>query len=158
MTDLIRSLGIRQKSQEFEGVFAGCFFLLVTPTVDRIFDLRDTPDHMKMTIPVLRTNIFRTQCTAKGKVCTVIIDGGSCEIMVYYTWLKNLGLPIQIYPDPYKLTWPKLASRCAKAISTVFVCDHIAKTQHTYLGLYTLTTPEGPWEVLVLIFGPWPRH
>ncbi|GJX12083.1 zinc finger, CCHC-type containing protein [Tanacetum coccineum] len=24
----------------------------------------------------LRTNIFRTQCTAKGKVCTVIIDGG----------------------------------------------------------------------------------
>ncbi|GJR91720.1 reverse transcriptase domain-containing protein [Tanacetum coccineum] len=27
----------------------------------------------------LRHNIFRTQCTSKGRVCTVIIDGGSCE-------------------------------------------------------------------------------
>ncbi|GJS10165.1 reverse transcriptase domain-containing protein [Tanacetum coccineum] len=57
----------------------------------------------------LRTNIFHTQCTAKGKVCTVIIDGGSCEDMVSTTMVEKLGLPIQnsYHPDPYQLTWLK---------------------------------------------------
>ncbi|GKF47059.1 reverse transcriptase domain-containing protein, partial [Tanacetum coccineum] len=55
----------------------------------------------------LRTNIFRTQCTAKGKVCTVIIDGVSCENMVSTTMVEKLGLPIQNHPDPYQLTWLK---------------------------------------------------
>ena len=27
----------------------------------------------------LRNNIFHTKCTSGGKVCNVIIDGGSCE-------------------------------------------------------------------------------
>ena len=30
----------------------------------------------------LRTNIFRTRCTSRGKVCQIIIDSGSCENMV----------------------------------------------------------------------------
>nr|GEW02486.1 transposon Ty3-I Gag-Pol polyprotein [Tanacetum cinerariifolium] len=55
----------------------------------------------------LRTNIFRTQCTAKGKICTVIIDGRSCENMVSTTMVEKLGLPIQNHPDPYQLTWLK---------------------------------------------------
>ncbi|GJX21946.1 reverse transcriptase domain-containing protein [Tanacetum coccineum] len=38
----------------------------------------------------LRTNIFHTQCTTKGKVCTVIIDGGSCENMVSTTMVEKL--------------------------------------------------------------------
>nr|GEV97955.1 RNA-directed DNA polymerase [Tanacetum cinerariifolium] len=33
----------------------------------------------------LWNNIFRTKCTTKGKVCTVIIDGGSCDNMVATT-------------------------------------------------------------------------
>ncbi|GJX91372.1 reverse transcriptase domain-containing protein [Tanacetum coccineum] len=44
---------------------------------------------------------------AKGKVCTVIIDGGSCENMVSTTMVEKLGLPIQNHPDPYQLTWLK---------------------------------------------------
>nr|GEV52978.1 reverse transcriptase domain-containing protein [Tanacetum cinerariifolium] len=55
----------------------------------------------------LRTNIFRTQCKTKGKICTVIINGGSCENMVSTTMVEKLGLPIQNHPDPYKLTWLK---------------------------------------------------
>nr|GEY30552.1 hypothetical protein [Tanacetum cinerariifolium] len=55
----------------------------------------------------LRTNIFRTQCTAKGKICTVIIDGGSCENMVSTTMVENFGLPIHNHPDLYQLTWLK---------------------------------------------------
>nr|GEX07664.1 hypothetical protein [Tanacetum cinerariifolium] len=37
-----------------------------------------------------QTNIFRTQCTTKGKICTVIIDGGSCENMVSTTMVEKL--------------------------------------------------------------------
>ncbi|KAJ9553571.1 hypothetical protein OSB04_017616 [Centaurea solstitialis] len=55
----------------------------------------------------LRTNIFRTMCTAKGKVCSVIIDSGSCENMVATSMVEKLGLPIQDHPDPYQVTWLK---------------------------------------------------
>ncbi|XP_076920612.1 uncharacterized protein LOC143581801, partial [Bidens hawaiensis] len=53
----------------------------------------------------LRHNIFRTNCTAKGKVCTVIVDGGSCENMVATTMVEKLGLPMHAHPEPYQLTW-----------------------------------------------------
>nr|GEW39131.1 hypothetical protein [Tanacetum cinerariifolium] len=55
----------------------------------------------------LRTYIFRNQCIAKGKICTVIIDGESCENMVSTTMVEKLGLPIRNHPDPYQLTWLK---------------------------------------------------
>ncbi|PWA53731.1 reverse transcriptase domain-containing protein [Artemisia annua] len=50
----------------------------------------------------LRNNIFRTKCTAKGRVCTVVIDGGSCENMVATTMVDKLGLPTQNLPEPYQ--------------------------------------------------------
>nr|GEV65962.1 putative reverse transcriptase domain-containing protein [Tanacetum cinerariifolium] len=55
----------------------------------------------------LRTNIFCTRCTAKGEVCTIIIDGGSCENMVATTMVEKLGLTPEPRPDPYQLTWLK---------------------------------------------------
>ncbi|XP_021984748.1 uncharacterized protein LOC110880548 [Helianthus annuus] len=55
----------------------------------------------------LRNNIFHTKCTSKGKVCTVIIDGGSCENMVATTMVEKLGLPVETHPEPYQLTWLK---------------------------------------------------
>ncbi|KAI3498749.1 hypothetical protein L1887_34530 [Cichorium endivia] len=55
----------------------------------------------------LRHNIFRTKCTAKGKVCTVIIDGGSCDNMVSKTMVDKLELAVQDHPEPYQLTWLK---------------------------------------------------
>ncbi|GJU60539.1 RNA-directed DNA polymerase [Tanacetum coccineum] len=55
----------------------------------------------------LRNNIFRTKCTTKGKVCTVIIDGGSCDNMVATTMVDKLGLSVQDHPEPYQLTWLK---------------------------------------------------
>nr|GEX50222.1 reverse transcriptase domain-containing protein [Tanacetum cinerariifolium] len=39
----------------------------------------------------LRTNIFRTQCTTKGKICTVIIDGGNCENMESTTMVEKMA-------------------------------------------------------------------
>ena len=40
----------------------------------------------------LRTNIFRTRCTSGGKVCQVIIDGGSCENMVTREMVEKFSL------------------------------------------------------------------
>ncbi|XP_023770929.1 uncharacterized protein LOC111919588 [Lactuca sativa] len=55
----------------------------------------------------LPNNIFRTKCTTKGKVCTLIIDGGSCENMVALSMVEKLALPVEPHPDPYQLTWLK---------------------------------------------------
>nr|GEX00897.1 putative reverse transcriptase domain, zinc finger, CCHC-type, aspartic peptidase domain protein [Tanacetum cinerariifolium] len=73
----------------------------------------------------LRKNIFRTQCTSKGKLCMVIGDGGSCENMVATTMVEKLSLPTQKHPDPYKLTWLKKGN-LVKVIS-IDAC-------HTLLG------------------------
>ncbi|KAJ0534568.1 putative nucleotidyltransferase, Ribonuclease H [Helianthus annuus] len=55
----------------------------------------------------LRNTIFRTKCTTKGKVCNVIIDGGSCENIVSTTMVEKLNLPLHNHPEPYQLTWLK---------------------------------------------------
>nr|GFB00750.1 reverse transcriptase domain-containing protein [Tanacetum cinerariifolium] len=58
----------------------------------------------------LRNNIFRTKCTTKGKVCTVIIDRGSCDNMLATSMVEKLGLDVQDHPKPYQLTWLKKGS------------------------------------------------
>lgn len=55
----------------------------------------------------LRNNIFRTKCTTKGKICSVIIDGGSCDNMVATTVVEKLDLEVVNHPEPYQLTWLK---------------------------------------------------
>jgi len=39
-----------------------------------------------------RENIFHTRCTVQGKVCSLIIDGGSCANLVSLSMIKKLGL------------------------------------------------------------------
>ncbi|GKB43842.1 putative RNA-directed DNA polymerase, partial [Tanacetum coccineum] len=55
----------------------------------------------------LRCNIFHTKCTCKGKVCNVIIDGGSCENVISATMVSKLSLTTEEHPHPYKLSWFK---------------------------------------------------
>ncbi|KAJ0946191.1 putative nucleotidyltransferase, Ribonuclease H [Helianthus annuus] len=55
----------------------------------------------------LRNTIFRTKCTSKGKVCNVIIDGGSCENIVSNTMVEKLSLQLHDHPEPYQLAWLK---------------------------------------------------
>ncbi|GKC87358.1 putative reverse transcriptase domain-containing protein [Tanacetum coccineum] len=54
-----------------------------------------------------RNNIFRTKCTSKGKICDMIIDGGSCENVVSTYMVEKLGLKMEDHPKPYQLTWLK---------------------------------------------------
>jgi hypothetical protein len=55
----------------------------------------------------LQNNIFPTKCTSSGKVCNVIIDGGSCENVISTTMVEKLSLKTKPHPHPYKLQWLK---------------------------------------------------
>ncbi|GJS56056.1 putative reverse transcriptase domain-containing protein [Tanacetum coccineum] len=57
-------------------------------------------------------------CTSHGKVCDIIIDGGSFENMVSLNMVEKLQLKTQDHPHPYHLTWLdkkkefKVSKRC----------------------------------------------
>lgn len=53
----------------------------------------------------LRTNIFRSTCTIRGRVCTFIIDSSSCRNVISESAIQKLGLPIEDHPNPYSLSW-----------------------------------------------------
>ncbi|GJT47987.1 reverse transcriptase domain-containing protein [Tanacetum coccineum] len=55
----------------------------------------------------LRNNIFRTKCTFNGKICDMIIDGGSYENVVSTYMVEKLGMKTEDHPEPYQLTWLK---------------------------------------------------
>ena len=52
-----------------------------------------------------RDNIFHTRCHVQNKVCSVIIDGGSCTNVASTTMVEKLGMPTCKHPRPYKLQW-----------------------------------------------------
>ena len=54
---------------------------------------------------VQRENIFHTRCHVKDKVCSVIIDGGSCTNVASTSMVEKLGLITLKHPRPYKLQW-----------------------------------------------------
>ena len=54
---------------------------------------------------VQRDNIFQTRCLIKDKVCSMIIDGGSCTNIASITMVEKLDLPTIKHPRPYKLQW-----------------------------------------------------
>ncbi|XP_056852813.1 uncharacterized protein LOC130502019 [Raphanus sativus] len=45
------------------------------------------------------------KCLVQGKVCSLIIDGGSCVNVASETMVKKLGLQVQKHPKPYRLQW-----------------------------------------------------
>ncbi|KAK8553264.1 hypothetical protein V6N13_024330 [Hibiscus sabdariffa] len=52
-----------------------------------------------------RENIFHTRCHVNGKVCFVIINGGSCTNVASSLMIEKLGLATTKHPQPYKLQW-----------------------------------------------------
>ena len=52
-----------------------------------------------------RENIFHTRCHIHDKVCSLIIDGGSCTNVASTTLVEKLNLPTKPHPQPYKLQW-----------------------------------------------------
>ncbi|KAK0572561.1 hypothetical protein LWI29_033492 [Acer saccharum] len=54
---------------------------------------------------VQRDNIFHTRCHVNDKVCSMIIDGGSCTNVASTTLVEKLNLATLKHPKPYKLQW-----------------------------------------------------
>jgi len=52
-----------------------------------------------------REAIFNTRCTIGGKVCSLIIDGGSCTNVVSKTVVEKLKLEVTPHPKPYTIQW-----------------------------------------------------
>ncbi|XP_073031256.1 uncharacterized protein [Primulina eburnea] len=52
-----------------------------------------------------RENLFHTRCFVNGKVCNLIIDGGSCTNVASLEMVEKLSLPTLKHPQPYKLQW-----------------------------------------------------
>jgi len=52
-----------------------------------------------------RRNIFRSRCMVMGKVCSLIIDGGSCTNVASKQLVEKLGLVTSMHPSPYTLQW-----------------------------------------------------
>ena len=54
-----------------------------------------------------RHSLFKTRCTINGKVCDVIIDGGSSENFIAKKIVSNRNLKVEPHPNPYKIGWVK---------------------------------------------------
>jgi hypothetical protein len=52
-----------------------------------------------------RENIFHTRCHVNNKVCSMIIDGGSCTNVASTILVEKLNLSILKHSRPYKLQW-----------------------------------------------------
>jgi hypothetical protein len=50
-------------------------------------------------------NIFHTRCHVNNKVCSIIIDGGSCANVASTILVEKLNLTILKHSRPYKLQW-----------------------------------------------------
>ena len=95
---------------------------------------------------VQRENIFHTRCYVKDKVCSVIIDGGSCTNVASTTMVNKLGLPTTLHPKLYKLQWLNDSGevRVTKQVLVAFwigqyedevVCDVVPmQARHLLLG------------------------
>ncbi|XP_071939935.1 uncharacterized protein [Coffea arabica] len=52
-----------------------------------------------------RDNIFYTRCHVTTKVCSLVIDPGSCTNVASALMVEKLNLPTSEHPRPYKLQW-----------------------------------------------------
>lgn len=54
-----------------------------------------------------KENVFHTRCLVDGKVCSLIVDSGSCTNVASTRLVTKLGLKTIKHPRPYKLQWLK---------------------------------------------------
>lgn len=52
-----------------------------------------------------RENLFHTRCFVNNKVCSIIINGGSCMDMASTNLVEKLALPTLKHSRTYRLQW-----------------------------------------------------
>ncbi|KAI9201576.1 hypothetical protein LWI28_025486 [Acer negundo] len=93
----------------------------------------DVPEKIDFTLLVAREhdelqrdNVFNTRCHVNDKVCSLIIDRGSCTNMASTTMVEKLNLATLKHPKPYKLQW-LIDSEEIKVTKQVLVSFSIGK-------------------------------
>ncbi|XP_027169481.1 uncharacterized protein LOC113769214 [Coffea eugenioides] len=54
---------------------------------------------------IQRKNIFYTRCHVNGRVCSLVINPGSCTNVASSLMVETLGLPTREHLRPYRLQW-----------------------------------------------------
>ncbi|XP_016732632.1 uncharacterized protein [Gossypium hirsutum] len=83
-----------EREEELEFAMDGELFV-----VKRSLSIQSIEDEQQ------RENVFHSRCLIQGKVCSLIIDGGSCTNVVSSMLIEKLELPTTKNPQPYKLQW-----------------------------------------------------
>ncbi|GAV80058.1 Asp_protease_2 domain-containing protein [Cephalotus follicularis] len=78
--------------------------LIVDPVNGELLVVRSAL-HAKLKTSDQRENIFQSRCSIKGRVCSLIIDSGSCTNVAATTLVEKLNLPTTPHPSPYNLQW-----------------------------------------------------
>nr|GEW55560.1 hypothetical protein [Tanacetum cinerariifolium] len=99
-----------------------------------------------------REAIFHTRCTIAQKVCTVIIDGGSCTNVASQTLVSKLNLTTQPHLSPYVIQWLNQATPSNKptqSLSTLLKAEqqeYYSSRDFLLMGLDEdeLNTPTAP--------------
>ena len=52
-----------------------------------------------------RTSIFRTRIAYQGRLCTLIIDGGSCSNQASKEFVEKHNLKTEGHPNPNQIAW-----------------------------------------------------
>ncbi|PKI60618.1 hypothetical protein CRG98_018968 [Punica granatum] len=93
---------------------------------------------------VQRENIFHTRCYAKDKVCSVIIDGGSCTNIASTTIVEKMGLSMLKHPRPYKLQWLNDSGeiRVNKQIEVTIYSAYVVESANVSFGYTYMCEPE----------------
>ena len=73
-----------------------------------------------------RDNIFHTRCHIEDKVCSMVIEGGSCTNVASTEFVEKLSLPTTKHPRPYKLQWLNSSGE-VKVTKKVLVAFSIGK-------------------------------
>jgi len=79
-----------------------------------------------------RETLFHTRCLVQGKVCSLIINGGSCPNAASTHLVSKLELETKPHPRPYKLQW--LNENVEMLVDNqVEVCFKIGKYEDVFL-------------------------
>jgi len=84
---------------------------IATPDVGELLVIRRVLHAKEVPLePTQREQIFHSRCTIGGKVCKLIIDGGSCTNVASMTLINKLQVPTKVHHTPYTLQWLKQGS------------------------------------------------
>ena len=95
-------------------------------------------------------NFFHSRCTVQGKVCSLIIDSGSCANVVSMSVIEKLNLQTSIHPHPYNIQWLN-QSKGLQVHSRCLISFSIGKNYQDELWFDVI-----PMDACHLLFGrPW---